>query len=113
MMNFSVTPAVSRIDFTPHHLFFPVPIKIVFIALAVFALALAMVGSVSAQDTDSFILPTGETQDECASRLDGDIRISTYADALLWIQQFERECTMPTLGEGETRLTHEEVHVDD
>ncbi|MCY3574746.1 MAG: hypothetical protein OXG92_13150 [Chloroflexi bacterium] len=77
------------------------------LALTLLALALTMVGSVNAQDNNSFLLPSGETQDQCASRLDGDIRISTYADALLWIGQFERECTMPTLGEGETRLEFE------
>lgn len=46
-----------------------------------------------------------DTPDECAARLDLDIRVTTYAEAITWIEQVLRECApQEGAGEGITRL---------
>ena len=45
-----------------------------------------------------------ETPDECASRLDLDIRVETFAQATAWYEQVQRECAQPPEGEGLLRL---------
>ena len=47
-----------------------------------------------------------ETPDECAARLDLDIRVGTIADAINWYHQVMRECVQDEgAGEGILRLT--------
>ncbi len=51
-----------------------------------------------------------ETPDECAARLDLDIRVTTFAEATAWYEQVLRECAPEEgAGEGMTRLTIEEL----
>jgi len=45
-----------------------------------------------------------ETPDQCAARLDLDIRVETFAQATAWYEQVQRECATEPEGEGLLRL---------